>query len=85
MLCPRCGADLASGYTMSWFTTEDICLDCKDDERGCPNYTLARTAEQSSRNRGETNFAGIGLALDDEAYLAARRQARSTKKEEDRS
>ncbi len=26
--CDRCGADLGGCRTMSWFTTETICMDC---------------------------------------------------------
>jgi hypothetical protein len=81
MTCPRCGVDLHHGYTMSWFTTEEICLDCKEEERGYPNYAKERPEERASLDRGERNFPGIGLAPEDLSYLAERRKARNTKGE----
>jgi hypothetical protein len=31
--CDRCGKDLSGGRTMSWFTEECICMECKEKER----------------------------------------------------
>jgi hypothetical protein len=73
--CPRCGAkDFC--YSMSWFTTEDVCCTCKDEERHAPNYDAARAAELASVQRGDRHFAGIGLGAADAAALAAVRAQR---------
>jgi hypothetical protein len=61
---------------MSYFTTEDVCGDCHDEERGAPNYQRARDAEEAACRAGNYNFPGIGLAPEDVAYLAAARARR---------
>jgi len=30
--CDRCGKPIGDARTMSWFTTETICMPCADDE-----------------------------------------------------
>ena len=30
--CDRCGGDTKSGFTMSWFTEEKLCMECKAKE-----------------------------------------------------
>jgi hypothetical protein len=75
MTCERCGAETL-GHSMSWFTTEDLCDACKTEEREAPNYNRARAAEESAVRAGMYNFAGIGLAPEDAAALAAARARR---------
>lgn len=78
MICHRCGVDTKS-HTMSMFNTDIICLECADDERAAPNYQKARAIENDAVLGKNYNFKGIGLAPDDEAFLAARREARQIK------
>jgi len=73
--CPRCGGAML-GHSCSWFTTEDICFACKNDERECPNYALAVAADEGACRAGSYNFPGIGLAPEDAAVLAALRAKR---------
>lgn len=62
-ICDRCGkASLAS--TGSYFTTEQICLDCAETEREHPSYEEARRVESEHVKAGDHNFPGIGLPAD---------------------
>jgi hypothetical protein len=74
--CPRCHGPMFS-HSCSWFTDEDICSDCQQDERHAPNYAAARAAEAAAVRRGDYNFRGIGLAPEDVEALAAARRRRS--------
>lgn len=58
-ICDRCGKT-TSIYIMSMFNTQEICLDCKDQERQDPRYQEALKAERESLQHGERNFPGIG-------------------------
>ena len=62
--CPRCGADLAGGRTMSRFNTDPICLACAAAERRHPDYARACEAELAALKAGDRNFQGIGLPPD---------------------
>ena len=73
--CKRCGA-ATNAQTMSFFNTETVCMLCKEEEKGAPNYARARAAEEAACRAGDFNFAGIGLAEEDEAFLAERRRTR---------
>lgn len=73
--CPRCGGSMQM-YSMSYFNRDVICIDCKKEEAGAPNYQAARKADEEALTRGEYNFPGIGLAPEDEEYLALRRGLR---------
>ena len=73
--CERCGAHTRA-TSMSYFTTLTLCMDCKHDEKGAPNYARARAAEEAACRAGDFNFVGIGLAPEDAAYLAERRNMR---------
>lgn len=61
---------------MSVFTTEEICLDCKEDERHAPGFTAARAAEDAAVLGGNDTFPGSGLSEADGTFLATRRAAR---------
>lgn len=75
--CDRCkSARPYEGYTMSTFNEQWICLDCKEDERQAPTFEAAREAELQAIRRGETNYCGLGLTVEDMEFLAARREAR---------
>lgn len=81
--CARCRVLLSAGWIMSFMNEDLVCFDCYDDERGCPNYGIAREAEMEACKRGEgTSFPGIGLAPDDRAYLAQRLAERRLKERE---
>ena len=73
--CPRCGTDL-SAHSVSWFNTQSICLDCKAEEEACPNYQAAVDAENKACTRGDFNYRGIGLALEDSMVLQRLRKVR---------
>ena len=62
--CPRCGADLAGGRTMSRFNMDPICLACAEAERRHPDYAKACEAELAAVKAGDRNFPGIGLPPD---------------------
>lgn len=78
MRCARCGAATTT-HSMSFFNTDDLCMDCKADEKLAPGYGSARAAEAAAVQAGNLNFAGVGLSAADEQFLAARRAARPVK------
>jgi hypothetical protein len=45
---------------MSYFNTEEICLDCKVLEQAHPLYPEAVAAECAAVKAGDMNFPGIG-------------------------
>jgi len=60
-------------HSVSYLNTEDICCECKHDERQFPGY-----AEETAVRGGNLNFAGVGVSdLDRQVMqqlLAERRQ-----------
>ena len=66
-------------HSVSYFNTEDICCDCKTDERQFPGYAAALAAEEAAVRSGDLNFTGVGLSdLDRQVMqrlLAERRKA----------
>ncbi|MBA7528387.1 hypothetical protein ES705_20570 [subsurface metagenome] len=70
MKCPRCNT-LTIVTSMSWFNEDEVCMDCKDDEKACPNYESARSIEEAHVKAGNTRFEGVGLQSDDRMVLAA--------------
>ena len=58
--CERCGATLAGGRIMSMYSTECICLACKDAERKRDDYPEAVEADHAEIRKGNANFPGIG-------------------------
>lgn len=90
MKCDRCGVSKGV-FVLSWFNLDNLCLDCREDETHAPNYPQARQAELEHAQAGVKalqegageeawkpllNFTGIGLAPEDEAFLAARLASR---------
>lgn len=75
--CIRCGAENVQ-HTMSKFNTDEICMQCKSDERSAPNYKRACEVERAACLRDDYNFQGIGLSLDDQAFLERRRNERTS-------
>jgi recombinational DNA repair protein (RecF pathway) len=58
--CERCGATLADGRIMSMYSTECICLKCKEAERKRKDYREATEADHAEIAKGNFNFKGIG-------------------------
>lgn len=58
--CDRCHKD-TNVKIVSMFNTEEICLDCKDEEKKRPDYDAAVKAEEAAVRAGDFNFKGIGL------------------------
>lgn len=75
MICMRCGAETRV-HSCSYYSTEDICGACKDEERQLPTYDRARAAEEAACRAGNYNFSGIGLTADDWAQLRTLRAQR---------
>lgn len=73
--CPRCGGPMVA-FSLSFFNTEEVCMDCKEDERHAPGFAAARAAEEAAARGGNYNFPGVGLSAADDAFLAERRAAR---------
>lgn len=74
--CPRCGGDLHC-HSVSYFNTDDICCDCKTEERQLPGFAAALAAEEATIADGNLNFPGVGLTSSDRdamALLIAARQ-----------
>ena len=75
MICRRCYKQ-ARVLSMSRFNEDDICLDCLDDEKFCPNYGRSQSVELSQVRSGLRMIAGIGLSPEDRVVLRERREAR---------
>ena len=71
MTCPWCKGPIRFS-SCSYFTSQDICEKCKEDEKHCPNYQRAREEEGRAVRAGNYNFPGIGLTVEDIATLARR-------------
>lgn len=61
--CERCKGDTMV-LQMSYFNTDEICLDCRAKERAHPKFEEARAAEHEACKAGNYNFPGIGLPDD---------------------
>ena len=59
-----------TAHSMSFFNTEEICLQCKRDERQAPGFAGARAADDAAIKRGNYTFPGLGLPEADHAFLA---------------
>jgi len=58
--CHRCQNNMvAVAYAMSWFNTDLICCDCEKEERGHPDFNLARNTLRYSFSRGDYDYQGI--------------------------
>ena len=57
--CDRCKKDLRNGRTMSAFSTECICMECKYKEKIDPEYKKAKDAEIDQIKKGNYNFKGM--------------------------
>ncbi len=62
-ICDRCGK-ASMAHAMSYFNTDDCCLDCLRKERAHPDYAKAKAAESAAVQAGNYNFPGIGKPSD---------------------
>ena len=59
MKCMRCGKE-TNIHMMSMFNTDEICMDCKEQEKQDPRYKHAQDADIAAIRAGNYNFKGIG-------------------------
>ena len=57
--CDRCGGSLSGGRIMSMYSTECLCLDCKEKEKDRADYQAAVQAELDEVKKGNLNYKGI--------------------------
>ena len=57
--CDRCGGSLSGGRIMSMYSTECLCLDCKEKEKDRADYQAAVKAELDEVKKGNLNYKGI--------------------------
>ena len=57
--CHRCEKKTDT-FTMSWFSTESICMDCSDEENNHPDIKKAKAVETAHVKAGNYNYPGIG-------------------------
>jgi hypothetical protein len=60
MKCDRCKNE-AKAFSMSFFNTEMICIECEIKEKKHPKYAEARRIEHEECLKGNYNFEGIGF------------------------
>ena len=57
--CDRCGGSLSGGRIMSMYSTECLCLDCKEKEKDRADYQAAVKVELDEVKKGNLNYKGI--------------------------
>ena len=57
--CDRCGGSLSGGRIMSMYSTECLCLACKEKEKARADYQAAVRAELDEVKKGNLNYKGI--------------------------
>lgn len=68
MYCDRCGSETKS-IKMSFFNTEECCLECIETEKLHPKYKEAKEQEISECKKGNYNYEGIGLPKDYSSWV----------------
>lgn len=53
-----------TGWSMSYFNTDECCFACLRKEQQHPDYEKAKQAELEAVMRGDRNFPGIGKPAD---------------------
>ena len=61
--CDRCKKSMTES-TVSYFNTQEICMDCDEIERAHPDFQAAREKETQEVMQGNMNFPGVGLPAD---------------------
>lgn len=57
--CDRCGGSLKGGRIMSMYSTECLCMDCKDKESKRPDYGEGVKADHEEIKKGNYNYKGL--------------------------
>ena len=57
--CDRCGGSLSGGRIMSMYSTECLCLDCKEKEKTRADYQAAVKADLDEVKKGNLDYKGI--------------------------
>lgn len=57
--CDRCGGSLEGGRIMSMYSTECLCLACKDNEKKRDDYDEAVRADHEEIKKGNYNYKGL--------------------------
>ncbi len=57
--CDRCGSSLKKGRIMSMYSTECLCLACKERERKREDYPEAVAADHREIRKGNYQYRGI--------------------------
>ena len=57
--CDRCNKELHS-FTMSWFNTDNICMDCSKIENNHPDVKFAKEIEGRYVKARDMKYPGIG-------------------------
>lgn len=60
MRCQRCDKE-TDIYIMSWFNTQEICMQCSEKEQKRIDINKAKQADIDACKQGNFNFKGIGL------------------------
>ena len=58
MKCQRCGKETDT-HTMSMLNMDEICMECKEEERKHPMYKAALEAERAEVLKGNLNYKGL--------------------------
>ena len=62
--CDRCHKNSGGISIMSYFNTDEICMECDEKERAHPKFKEALDADQRAIKSGNFNFPGIGKPAD---------------------
>ena len=57
--CERCSGSLKGRRIMSMYSTECLCMDCKDKETKRPDYGEAVKADHEEIKKGNYNYKGL--------------------------
>lgn len=63
LICDRCHEEISS-WRMSWFNTQQICIECYLKEKKHPDFKKARDKVHEEEQNGNYNYPGIGLPDD---------------------
>jgi len=58
MKCERCGIE-SNVSSVSYLSTEEVCVECKEVEKNHPLYDFGKRIELSEVKKGNTKFKGI--------------------------
>lgn len=58
MKCQRCGKE-TNVHTMSMLNMDEVCMECKEEERKHPMYKAAMDADRAEIKKGNWNYEGL--------------------------